>query len=195
MNKPFSQACENNKGPILELLKAAFADSTRVLEIGSGTGQHAVYFAPRLPHLVWQTSDQVQYHEGICQWINEEPAANLRMPVTLKIGEQPLSAFEFDAVYSANTAHIMQPEEAKSMMQQISACLPAGGVFCQYGPFLHNGKFSSQSNEEFHHHLLSQGFGGYRDISELERWAPALQLKTMAPMPANNLLLIWQKAP
>lgn len=192
-DKPFSQACENNKGPILEVLKQAFATRKHILEIGSGTGQHAVFFSAHLPHLLWQTSDQAEYHPGILAWKEEANVLNCKAPITLKIGEQSIPEKLFDGIFTANTAHIMQPDEVKLMMQQISNVLPPGGVFCQYGPFTENGEFSSQSNADFHASLLARGFGGYRDISELIQWAPSLTLESTYRMPANNLCLVWSR--
>ncbi|GGW73846.1 DUF938 domain-containing protein [Alteromonas halophila] len=193
MDKPFSQACENNKGPILQVLRRVLADKKRVLEIGSGTGQHAVHFAANLPHLTWQTSDQRQYHSGIHQWLADAGLDNVRPPQLITIGEHRLPANTFDAVYSANTAHIMQPHEVKAMMQQVAAALPEKGVFCQYGPFLRQGKYSSQSNRDFDASLRAQGYGGYRDIEELQSWADTLIIEEINTMPANNLLLIWRR--
>ena len=194
MTKPFSQACENNKQPILAELSQALANSKTVLEIGSGTGQHAVHFARHLPHLNWHTSDVEDNHAGIQTWIQEAGLANLFDPITLKIGEHPFPAIPFDAVYSANTAHIMFADEVALMMRSIAQQLPAQGIFCQYGPFTLDGQFSSLSNEQFHDSLLSRGYGGYKDINSLKVWAgKGLQLTEIRPMPANNLLLIWQK--
>ncbi|MDC8830525.1 DUF938 domain-containing protein [Alteromonas gilva] len=195
MDKPFSQACENNKGPILAVLKDYFAEASSVLEIGSGTGQHAVYFAQALPHLSWQTSDVPAHHGGIRQWLADAALANLKAPITLKIGEQAIPQTGFDAIYSANTAHIMFADEVALMMRQIAQTLPPGGVFCQYGPFIHNGQFSSASNEAFHHSLLIRGLDGYKHIEQLVEWAGAqLQLTEIRDMPANNLCLVWRKS-
>ena len=192
-DKPFSQACENNKRPILEVLKHAFATRKHILEIGSGTGQHAVFLAANLPHLIWQTSDQAEYHAGIKAWLDDENVLNCKPPMTLRIGEQALPDNLFDGIFTANTAHIMQRQEVKLMMQQVSDVLPPRGVFCQYGPFTEDGEFSSQSNAEFHASLLERGCGGYRDISELTKWASKLTLQNVYRMPANNLLLVWTK--
>lgn len=193
MTKPYSQACENNKRPIAGVLKQAFAQAGSVLEIGSGTGQHAVYLARTLPHVRWQTSDQIQYHAGICQWLADEPAPNLLSPVVYQVGQNACPVDAVDAVFTANTAHIMQQDEVRQMMQDVQQVLPEGGVFCQYGPFTQQGLFNSQSNRDFHHKLVSQGYGGYRDISELKSWASGLTLVHIHAMPANNLLLEWRK--
>jgi cyclopropane fatty-acyl-phospholipid synthase-like methyltransferase len=193
MEKPFSQACENNKRPILDILKRAFAHTQQVLEIGSGTGQHASYLAAHLPHLTWHTSDQCEYHDGINAWISESSLSNLIQPVEFKVGVDPFPALPFDGIFSANTAHIMQKHEAKLLMELVSQKLPKGGTFCQYGPFTQSGIYSSQSNAEFHQSLVERGYGGYRDIDELEAWAKRLTLKEMITMPANNLMLVWTK--
>ncbi|MFC3094386.1 DUF938 domain-containing protein [Alteromonas sediminis] len=192
-NKPYSQACENNKSFILAHLKEAFSSATHVLEIGSGTGQHAVYFAPALPHLIWQTSDQAPYHAGINQWIDDFPSDNLRRPLLFKVAENVTLFDDFDAIFTANTAHIMQKEDVEIMMGLIANHLPKGGVFCQYGPFTDRGVFTSESNQQFHLHLLEQGYGGYRDINELIEWSQGLKLAQNICMPANNQLLIWRK--
>ncbi|MBT0584890.1 DUF938 domain-containing protein [Alteromonas oceanisediminis] len=193
MTKPFSQACENNKQFIADVLQSEFNAATRVLEIGSGTGQHAVHLAKHLPHLAWQTSDQPQYHQGINLWIDEYPWPNLKRPIAFQVGKDDWPKGQFDAVFSANTAHIMQRSEVQLMMQLIQQHLPANGVFCQYGPFTENGKFNSQSNADFHRHLVAEGYGGYRDITELQQWGKLLTLIDRITMPANNLLLIWKK--
>lgn len=194
MDKPFSQACENNKTPILSVLREAFADATQVLEIGSGTGQHAVHFAANLPHLRWQTSDVIEHHNGINAWLAEAALPNLVAPLTLRVGDNIFPETGYDAVYSANTAHIMHTHEVQLMMASIARLLPLNGVFCQYGPFIHHNAFSSDSNEAFHYSLLARGLGGYKSIEELVVWAgESLQLTDVIDMPANNLCLLWRK--
>ncbi|WP_229156699.1 DUF938 domain-containing protein [Fluctibacter halophilus] len=190
---PFSQACENNKQPILAHLQVHFADCQQVLEIGSGTGQHACHFAPALPHLVWQTSDQPHYHEGIRAWLTAYPRDNLRQPLSFTVGQDPWPAPGIDGVFSANTAHIMQPDEVNVLMQMIACHLPANGVFCQYGPFCFDGQYSSDSNRAFDQQLRSQGYGGVRDVEELQAWGAGLQLQEVLALPANNHLLVWRK--
>lgn len=196
--KPFSQACENNKGAILQVLKKAFANVHNVLEVGSGTGQHAVHFAPNLGHLQWHCSDVEDYHAGINQWIDEFPSENLHRPFTLKLARDewvsvsPNTLQPFDGIYTANTAHIMHEHEIKSLMHLVAQKLPENGVFCQYGPFIVDGKFTSESNQEFHEKLIANGRGGYRDIEELASWAPQLRLSQKLDMPANNMMLVWR---
>lgn len=199
--KPFSQACENNKQPIIDVLQRVFTQSTSVLEIGSGTGQHAVFFAAKLPHLRWQTSDQPEYHEGINAWIEDEPSVNLHSPVSFTLGVDSWQSVvdkvgtSFDAVFTANTTHIMQIHEAEIMLKTVAQSLPAGGFFCQYGPFNIDGKYTSDSNRAFDESLKQRGCGGIRDIAELEAWAAdsGLTLVENNDLPANNRLLVWQK--
>ncbi len=192
----FSQACENNKNVILEQLQIHFADRMAVLEIGSGTGQHAVHFASNLPHLTWHTSDLPENHASISAWMAEWPSDNLRQPISFKVGLHTWPELALDAVFSANTAHIMQKLEVMLLMQMVAVNLPASGVFCQYGPFKVDGEFTSESNRAFDAQLRAQGYGGYRDIEELEQWAGdgGLVLTQQLDMPANNMLLVWQKA-
>ncbi|WP_199611002.1 DUF938 domain-containing protein [Flocculibacter collagenilyticus] len=193
MTKRFSQAAENNQEPILQQLTQYFATRATVLEIGSGTGQHAVHLARGLSHLVWCPSDLLNNLSGIAAWISEAALSNIIDPIEYNaaLDEWPLAV---DAVYSANTAHIMQANEVAIMMSEISKNLPVDGIFAQYGPFKMNGRCTTASNVAFNQRLLQQGYGGIRDIAELEKWAGTeLQLQERIEMPANNFLLIWQK--
>lgn len=189
----FSPSCDNNRAPILAQLQRFLPGKSALLEIGSGTGQHAAYFAPAFPFLQWHTSDCPENHASIKAWLNEVAAPNLFAPVALRIGNDPWPNGEFDAVYTANTAHIMQRDEVRLMMQLVSGNLSKGGTLLQYGPFCIDGEFNSDSNRAFHHQLLSEGLGGYRDIDELVGWADGLTLAEIVTMPANNMLLVWQK--
>ena len=193
--KRYSPSCENNRLPIIEQLRVHFANAQSVLEIGSGTGQHAAYFAPELTHLRWQTSDMPINHQSIIAWLDDVKAPNVYPPLRFTLGQDDWPDGKFDAIYSANTAHIMQRNEAQTMMSLIADNLPAGGVFCQYGPFTEAGEFSSASNQAFHQRLILEGYGGYRDIEELVAWVDnrGLTLTQKITMPANNLLLIWHK--
>ena len=105
-SRPFSQACVNNRTPILSVLQRVFAKKEQVLEIGSGTGQHAVYFGEHLPHLTWQTSDLPENHAGILAWLAAYPQANVLPPVALDVAQIP-AGLQADAIFSANTLHIM----------------------------------------------------------------------------------------
>lgn len=189
----FSQACENNKMPILAQLKLHLAGASKVLEIGSGTGQHAAFFAHHMKHLAWQPCDVKENHQSIAAWVAQAKCDNVLAPVPFFIGVDQWSFDNVDAVYTANTAHIMQPDEVKLMMETVATHLPNGGLFFQYGPFCVSGEFTSQSNADFDTSLRQQGYGGIRDIAELQSWTPTLTLTQIVEMPANNFLLVWQK--
>jgi hypothetical protein len=185
--KPFSEACERNRAPILEVLKRAFANSRRVLEIGSGTGQHAAYFAPELPHLIWQASDVAEHLPGIRQWI-PDPA-----PIELDV-DREWPRIQADAVFSANTCHIMSWPQVERMFAGIGRLRPE--VLALYGPFNYNGRHTSQSNARFDAMLRERDpLSGIRDFEKISALAEAagLTLAEDNAMPANNRLLVFQK--
>jgi len=185
--KPFSEACERNRAPILEVLKRAFANSRRVLEIGSGTGQHAAYFAPELPHLIWQASDVAEHLPGIRQWI-PDPA-----PVELDV-DREWPRIQADAVFSANTCHIMSWPQVERMFAGIGRLRPE--VLALYGPFNYNGRHTSESNARFDAMLRERDpLSGIRDFEKINALAEAqgLTLGEDNAMPANNRLLVFQK--
>jgi hypothetical protein len=182
MNKPFSQACENNKQPIVEVLKRVFTQSKNILEIGSGTAQHAVHFAPNLPHLDWHTSDMPDNHSGMQSWLDEAEINNLHAPLAFTVGLNDWPLANIDGVYTANTTHIMQKSSAQLMMKLVADNLNKGDFFCQYGPFNVQGQYTSESNHVFDQHLHEQGCGGIRDIEELVSWAKPMELLEQVPM-------------
>jgi SAM-dependent methyltransferase len=194
--KPFSEACERNREPILAVLKRVFMDRRRVLEIGSGTGQHAAYFAPELPHLVWQPSDVAENLPGIRQWTEEAQAPNLRAPIVLDV-HQEFPSVQADAVFSANTCHIMSWPQVERMFAGVGALLASGGVFALYGPFSYHGKHTSESNARFDAMLRGRDpASGLRDFEEINSLAEAarLRLEEDNAMPANNRLLVWRSS-
>lgn len=193
---PFSQACANNQAPILAVLQQAFADRRQVLEIGSGTGQHSVYFAPRLPHLVWQTSDLLDNHAGIRAWHAAHPAPNLRPPLLLDLASSDWPDGAFDAVFSANTTHIVAWPLVQRLFAIVGSHLPAGGVLALYGPFNYGGTFTSDSNRAFDAWLrqrdAASGIRHFEDIVALAG-AHGLALEADHAMPANNRLLVLRR--
>lgn len=192
MSKNFAEHCERNKQPILDQLAIYFKSSRHVLEIGSGTGQHAVFFAEKLPHLRWHTSDMPENHDSVNAWITESQLKNISPPVELQIGRDPWPDLNVDAVFTANTTHIMQPEEAQQMMALVALNLPEKGVFCQYGPMIVDGEYTSESNRHFDQKIKDEGFGGIRSIEELTAWGEKMTLIEKISMPANNVLLVWR---
>lgn len=196
LDKPFSQACENNKQPILERIRDTFTSPGTILEIGTGTGQHAVHFASALPHLEWQPSDRPGASGHCLGWIEDAALANILPPVELDVasGNWPVGAI--DGAYSANTAHIMAWEEVKAMFDGLSHRLDTGMPFCLYGPFSYGGRHTSDSNRRFDQHLHSQApHMGIRDMDDLLNLAEqtGFRLEFDHAMPANNRLLVWRK--
>lgn len=194
--KPFSQACEQNKGPILAVLQEHFAAARSVLEIGSGTGQHAVFFAANLPDLIWQPSDRIENHEGIRLWMEAAQLENVRAPMALDVaGRWPETSY--DAVFSANTAHIMSWPEVRAMFKGVRCVLADAGLFAQYGPFSYAGRHTSPSNARFDAMLRERDpYSGIRDLDDLRALGDevGLLLSDDHPMPANNRTLIWKAA-
>ncbi|WP_233709873.1 DUF938 domain-containing protein [Pseudomaricurvus albidus] len=194
--RPFSQACENNKAPILAVLQKHFTEPGKILEIGTGTGQHAVFFAGQLPHLQWQTSDLEENHAGIGLWMADYPGENLLPPLVLDVAASSWDFGPFDGVFTANTAHIMSWDEAKMMLQGAAKLLNPGGKLVIYGPFNYNGQFTSDSNAQFNEWLKSQApHRAIRDFEAVCEVAASHGLGFIedVAMPANNRCLVFQK--
>ena len=194
--KPFAESSEQNKVPIYAVLKKFYHDVETVLEIGSGTGQHAVFFAEQFPHLTWMTSDLAQYHEGIQTWLQESKLNNTEGPLLLDVNQENWPVQQTDAVFSANTVHIMGWSSVEKMFAGIGRVLNSKGVFCLYGPFNYNGEFTSQSNAQFDVWLKQRDpMSGVRDFEALQKLATAADLQLMddIEMPANNRILVWRK--
>lgn len=195
MTKPFSQACENNKNHILKALQPALQNAASVLEIGSGTGQHSVFFAKKLPHLQWYTSDREVNHQGIKLWHDEVQLANLHPPLLLDLND-PWPVNKVDAIYTANTFHIVSWELITRFFAGVNQHLNQQGVVCVYGPFKYKGEFTSPSNDEFNSLLQSRDpVSGIRDFEAVEQLAVQYGLKLLSDtaMPANNQLLIFKR--
>lgn len=197
IGKPFAESCVQNRAPILAVLREVFAERRRVLEVGSGTGQHAVYFAPELPHLAWQTADVVAHHAGIRQWLAETAAPNVLPPLALDVNDASWHGERYDAVFSANTLHIMSWPEVEKFFAGVGAVLEAGGVLAVYGPFNYSGAYTSESNARFDAWLKARDpASGLRDFEAVDALAHAqgLALQRDVAMPANNRTLVWRRA-
>lgn len=196
MSLSFSQACENNKAPILSVLKNAFKHQEHVLEIGSGTGQHAAYFAKHLPQLHWQTSDLAVNHPGISERVSESRLNNLSLPVTLDLNEVwPSLTKNIDGIFTANTLHIVSWSLVEKFFKGVKNNLAADGVLCLYGPFNYHGKFTSDSNAQFDLLLKDRDKNsGIRDVEAIIKLAntAGLTLTDDHAMPANNRLLTFK---
>ena len=170
--KPFSESCEENKEPILAVLEPLLRDCAAVLEVGSGTGQHAVHFAAALPQLVWHTSDVAVHHPGIQRWLDEAGLPNTRAPLALDVVRDAWPELAVDAVYSANTVHIMGWTEVEAFFAGVGTLLSAGGFLVLYGPFNYDGQYSSESNARFDQWLkLRDPRSGIRDFADLKQLA------------------------
>ena len=193
--KPFAESSEQNKEPILEILKSEFADCHRILEVGSGTGQHAVFFSEQLPHLQWICSDLEENHAGIQMWLDEAQHNNVEGPLLLDARED-WPQLHADAIFSANAIHIMSWQAAQGMIKNIGKVLTSGGKLCLYGPFMVNGQHTADSNAQFDVWLKNRDpLSGIRDVTDL---TTLLNLQNMElvndyEMPVNNRILVWQK--
>lgn len=190
--KPFSEAAERNRAPILAVLRRVLKESRLVLEIGSGTGQHAAYFAPELPHLAWQPSDVAEHLAGIRQWT--DGIANVRSPLALDV-DGPWPELPADAAYSANTCHIMSWPQVERLFRGLAGMRELK-VFCVYGPFSYGGKHTSASNASFDAMLRARDpLSGVRDARAIAALAgtAGLGLAEDNPMPANNRLLVFRR--
>jgi cyclopropane fatty-acyl-phospholipid synthase-like methyltransferase len=196
MDKPHAPATDRNRESIVQVLRERFSDRTQVLEIGSGTGQHAVYFAQALPDLRWQTSDVASNLPGIRQWLAEAGLSNTPQPLTLDL-RQAWPAVEFDAVFSANTFHIMGWAEVERLFAELARHLPPAGLLTVYGPFNYGGKFTSDSNARFDASLRAGNpASGLRDFEAVHALAThaGLSLLEDRAMPANNRCITWQRS-
>lgn len=195
-NKPHSAACERNREPILALLREVFADRRKVLEIGSGTGQHAVHFAAAMPWLQWQCSDRAENLPGIRAWCEEAALTNLPPALQLDVAADAWPVEKFDAIFSANTLHIMSWAEVELLFAGIARVLAAAGVVAIYGPFNIDGRFTSASNAAFDRSLkLAVPHRGIRDREAVEALAArhGLRLRADHAMPANNRTLVFDQ--
>ena len=195
MEKPCSPSCERNREPILAVLRERFARCKRVLEIGSGTGQHAVYFAAALPKLRWQTSDVAENLPGIRMWLKEAALPNTPAPLVFDVGDTPPTG-DYDAVFSANTLHIMSWKEVERLFAALPGLTRAGALLVVYGPFNYEGQFTSPSNAQFDEALRSGNpKRGIRDFEEVDALAAAagFVLEEDRAMPANNRCIVWKR--
>lgn len=193
--KQFSESCIQNQNPILNVIKPLLVNASTVLEIGSGTGQHAVFFAKQMPHLTWQASDQSQYLPSVNAWINEAGLDNLPGAIELDVTELWIDT-KVEAIFSANTAHIMSWEKVVDFFNGVGRSLDTDGIFILYGPFNYNGQYTSQSNANFDLWLKDKDpHSAIRDFEALNQLAKkaGLSLENDFAMPANNRILHWVK--
>lgn len=194
--KPISEACLRNQEPIAEALTSLFAKVRTVFEIGSGTGQHAVFIAKKIPHLEWYPSDLSECLPGIRVWIAEADLPNVKAPIEVDVSSShwPLEK-QFDAVFTANTIHFVGWDVVKAMLAGVASILQPQGLFCVYGPFNKDGQFTSVGNQHLDSWLKSRdATSGIKDIEEvcLLAYDHGLVLEQTLQLPANNLLLVFR---
>ena len=193
---PFSQACENNKEPILAVLRRYLDPGFRVLEVGSGTGQHVVHFGAALAQVSWQPSDRAEYLPIVAARVARSRLPNVAVPVELDVDANAFPDEVFDAVFSANTAHIMGWPSVERFVAGVGAILRPGGTFLLYGPFNYGGTHTSASNATFDASLRQRDpASGIRDFEAVDALARTngMELVEDNPMPANNRLLVWRR--
>ena len=196
MNKPDAPACARNRDPILQVLRPHFANRRNVLEIGSGTGQHAVYFAAAMPWLQWQCSDRRDYLPGIEAWRVEAGLPNTPAPLLLDVAVGPWPRRSFDAAFTANSLHIMAWVEVEAFFAGISCVLAEQATLVVYGPFNYGGEFTSDSNRDFDASLRTRDPRmGIRDFEAVDALAGRIGLVLVGDvaMPANNRCLVWRR--
>ena len=195
MDKPDAPSCERNREPILAVLREHFADRRDTLEIGSGTGQHAVYFAAAMPWLRWQCSDRVEHLPGIRLWLDEAALPNTPAPLELDVGGS-WPAHRYDAVFSANTLHIMSWPEVEQLLARLPEATTGDAMLAIYGPFNYDGRYTSDSNAAFDRWLKERGAHmGIRDAAAVDALAARAGFRPAADvaMPANNRCRIWRR--
>jgi len=196
MYKPVAESCVQNQQVILDVLKLFFIEHGEVLEIGSGTGQHGVFFTQHMQHLLWQPSDLLDQHASMQLWFDEVDHDRIKSPLELNVDDEIWSIAEMDYVFTANTTHIISSEQTEKLFKHVGSCLKSGGIFAQYGPFNYNGKYTSESNARFDVWLKQRDPNScIKHFELLEQLAEqnALQLVEDVEMPANNRILLWRK--
>ena len=196
MNKPYSESCVQNREPILDVISPIFSTASAVLEIGSGTGQHAIYFAERMPHLTWYTSDRRSYIDGINMWLEDASLANVIPPIELDVTADHWPVSDIDAVFTANSVHIMGQHEVQSLMEGVGKLLSEQGSLVIYGPFNYAGSYTSESNARFDQWLKSRDpRSGIKDFEDILSLADEHAMRLIADhtMPANNRILHFIK--
>ncbi len=197
MDSPFSPAAERNKEPILKVLKEVIRPQhKRLLEIGAGTGQHAIFMAPFFPKLEWTPTEQAENLSMLAKLVHESGVPNIRQPHKFQVGPDDFANFTYDLIFTANTFHIMHWKECKTLMRLASIRLQENGKVLIYGPFNYDGKFTSPSNEEFDNSLRERDpLSGIRSFEDVQRAMvkQGFELQKDYEMPANNRLLVFNR--
>lgn len=208
MNKPFSPAADRNKEPILHALKPHLSAGQLVLEIGSGTGQHACFFANTLNEIIWQPTELESNFSVLRHCLESDiessfdsrktphQPGNILDAVVLDVDEHPWPIATADICYTCNTLHIMSMQSVHSLLKGCENVIKKAGKLCVYGPFKINGTHTSESNSLFDQQLRkSDAASGIRDLTELDELAQqhGFSRCTYSTLPANNLFVVWER--
>jgi len=197
IEKPFAPACERNQQVIAEVLAMVVEDrALTVMEMGSGTGQHAVYFAEKMPHLTWCPTDLADNHKGIRQWLADAALPNIAQPVRYEVGKDDWPELDADLVFTANTLHIMSVDLVQHWIRDLGQHLKTGAMVMIYGPFKYQGRYTAESNATFDQWLKAEDHRrGIRDFEQLDEWMiqQGLKLVVDISMPANNQILLYER--
>jgi len=180
----------------LSVISPLLSKRASVLEIGSGTGQHAVYFAQQMPHLVWHTSDCTPYHAGINSWLTDSGLTNVVKPIELNVSTSRWPISDVDAVFTANSLHIMSADDVSNLIAGVGKLLQPQGDFIIYGPFNYGSEYTSESNWRFDQWLKSRDpLSGIKDFEAIESQARSMAMNLVKDyaMPANNRILHFVK--
>ena len=202
-DKEIWPATSRNAGPILEVLKRVLPTSGTVLEIASGTGQHAAHFVSALPGIIWQPSEaNLNHHRSIRAWIKETAAPNLRDPLAVDVLDVPWPVETapptppITAIVNANMIHIAPWAVCEALLDGAERLLPPGGVLYLYGPYRVGGAFRSEGDAAFDVNLKSRnpewGIRNLEDVIAAAR-ERGLSLIEQIAMPANNLSLVFKR--
>jgi len=199
LNLPYSAACERNQEPIYQVIKPYLENAKTVLEIGSGTAQHAVFFASKFPQLIWQTADRLEYHAGIHAQLDAAHVSNVLLPIELDVNHADWNTDgkKYDVVFSANTLHIMSNKEVNAFFEGLANVSHDQTILLIYGPFTYEGAFTSESNLRFDENLRSRGVGScIKAFEEIQRLTAGqgFSLSLDQAMPANNQCLVFQRS-
>jgi len=196
MNKPYSESCDQNREPIFSIIQPILSSASQVLEIGSGTGQHAVFFARLFPHLIWHASDRRDYLEGIRCWLKESGLPNVSGPVEFDVSDSDWPQLDVDAVFTANSIHIMHAQDVINLINGVGHLLPDDGDMLLYRPFNYDNRYTSNSNANFDAWLKDRDpLSGIKNFEDIEVMATGAGMALVEDyeMPANNRILHFKK--
>lgn len=194
---PVSQACLRNQQPIAEALEGILPKYSVVLEIGSGTGQHAAHITARMPDITWQPSELTTRIASINAWRLRSGRPNFLPPLVLDVSQDLWPVKQVDAVFAANVIHYISWSRVRAMMAGIGRVLRVGGQACFYGPFNYNREFTSEGNRQLDAWLKADvnPEAGIKDFEQVVLAARREKLKLVEDieLPANNRLLWFRR--